>query len=230
MTGIAHSRGEFIFLIDCDLEEEPEIIKKFWDELESSRDVDVVYGLQRKRQGKLPGKILGYLFYKIFNFFSEYKLPENLVMTRLMRRRYVDNLIKHKETDLMIAGLFVLTGFKQKGIHISKKHKGKSTYNLKRKIDIIVNAITSFSSKPLVYIFYIGMIILLISVVMIANLIAKKIFFGIPIQGWASLIVSIWFFGGLVVFCIGTVGIYLSKVFNQVKGRPYTIVKRIYSK
>ncbi len=229
MTGLAHANGDFVFLIDSDLEEDPELLEKFWDTLENSNDADVIYGVQKKRKGRWFEKISGWGFYTLFNMISDYKIPKNGSVLRLMTHRYVANLINHKESHPVFAGLSVLTGFKQEAFYFKKRSKGKTEYNLKRKIGMLVNSVTSFSAKPLIFIFYLGFFILLSSIIMSLGILYRKLFMGIAL-GYSSIIISIWFFGGLIVFCIGIIGIYLEKVFIQTKDRPYSIIKKIYSR
>ena len=145
-----------------------------------------------------------------------------------MSRRYVRALVQHQERETLIAGLWAVTGFKQVAVPVKKSHNPTSTYDLRRKVSHLVNAITSFSSKPLVLIFYLGCFILALSTIAALDLIIKKLFFGILLEGWASLMVSIWLLGGLTIFCLGVIGIYLSKIFIEVKQRPYTIIKEVY--
>ncbi|WP_200888949.1 hypothetical protein [Aphanizomenon flos-aquae] len=110
-----------------------------------------------------------------------------------------------------------------------KKHsKGKSTYNFLRKLSIVINSITSFSNKPLIFVFYLGGLISLISGIAAIVLVIRRIFFNVLLAGWPSLIVSIWLLGGLTIFCLGVIGIYIAKVFSETKQRPYTIVRNVY--
>jgi putative glycosyltransferase len=111
-----------------------------------------------------------------------------------------------------------------------KHHKGSSTYNLRRKVSTFVNSITSFSVKPLVFVFYMGCAISFVSSLAALYLIIQRIFFGVYLAGWPSLIVSVWLLGGLTIFCLGVIGIYLSKVFMEIKPRPYTVIRRIYDR
>ncbi|MFN4150109.1 MAG: glycosyltransferase family 2 protein, partial [Candidatus Sericytochromatia bacterium] len=115
MTGLSESKGEFVFLIDSDLEENPNLLKVFWNEINNT-DFDVIYSLQKYRKGNYFEKISGFIFYKVFNFFSYIKIPESASTCRIMKRRYIDELIKFKESDLFITGVLAATGFKQKGI------------------------------------------------------------------------------------------------------------------
>jgi len=227
MTGLIRARGDLVFLLDSDLEEAPELLETFYQKLKTD-GADVVYGVQQKRKGELFERISGTLFFKIFNLFSTHPIPVNLLTARLMTREYVAALTQHEEREFVMSGLWVLTGFKQIPMTVRKHLKGASSYTLSRKLSHLVNAITSFSSKPLVFIFYLGCVILLISGIAALDLIIRKLLFGTLLTGWASVIVSIWLLGGLTIFCLGVIGIYLSKVFIEVKQRPYTIIKDVY--
>jgi putative glycosyltransferase len=229
MTGLSYACGELVFLLDSDLEEEPELLETFHEELNAS-GADVVFGVQEKRKGKLFERVSGALFFKLFNALSTQPIAPNLITARLMTRKFVSALVQHQEREMLIAGLWALTGFKQVPIAVRKHHKSASTYNLRRKISHLVNAVTSYSSKPLVFIFYLGCFILLVSSIAALDLIIRRVFLGELLQGWASLIVSIWLLGGMSLFSLGVIGIYLSKIFVETKQRPYTIIKEIYER
>lgn len=227
MTGLAHARGDLVFLLDSDLEEEPELLQTFYDEFKSS-GADVVFGVQEQRKGNLFERVSGSIYFKVFNLFSSYPIPTNHITARLMTRAYVAALVAHQEREFVMSGLWALTGFQQVALKVRKHHKRTSAYGLGRKISLLVNAITSFSNKPLVLIFYLGCFILFLSSIAAVDLIVRKLLFGTLLEGWASLIVSVWLLGGLTIFCLGVIGIYLSKIFIEVKQRPYTIVKQTY--
>jgi putative glycosyltransferase len=227
MTGLAAASGNLIFLIDCDLEEQPEWLSEFHDKLASTQ-ADVVYGIQNQRKGSLFERVSGAIFFWVFNRMSGTPIPPNLLTVRLMSRRYVRNLIRHRERATIIAGLWELTGFKQVEIKLDKKARGRTTYNFIKKIEVLVDAVASFSSLPLVAVFYLGSLISILSVIATIYLIALRVFYGVFLVGWPSLIVSIWLMGGLIIFSIGLIGIYISKIFIETKNRPYTIVRDIY--
>jgi putative glycosyltransferase len=229
MTGLAHARGSLVFLIDCDLEEEPELLNEFHQQIKAS-GADVVYGFQQKRKGKFFERITGEIFYKLLNVLSNHPVPANLLTVRLMTQRYVASLIQHMDRELWLAGLYVITGFKQVPVPVRKHSKGSSAYTLRRKVSELVSAITASSSKPLVFIFYLGCAIVIISSTAAALLVVRRIFFGALLAGWPSLIVSVWLLGGLILFCLGIIGIYLSKIFMETKRRPYTVVRQIYDR
>lgn len=227
MTGLAHARGERVFLIDSDLEEEPEWLLAFSDQM-SREQCDVVYGVQERRKGGFFERWSGRLYYVLFRMLTGLALPENIVTARLMTRRYVDALLKHRERELMIAGIWLITGFDQNAQVIRKHCTSETTYTLRRKMLILVNSVTSFSNAPLIAIFYFGVGISAIAVLYIAYTIGHWLFLAKPLSGWTSVIASVWLLGGLVISFIGVIGIYLSKIFSEIKRRPYTIVRQIY--
>jgi putative glycosyltransferase len=229
MTGLRHARGQLVFLVDADLEEDPELLTAFVDTLDAEA-ADVVYGVQAERRGEWFERWSGRIFFQLFNLMSDYPIPENLVTVRLMTRRYVSALLLHGEREMVISGLWVLTGFRQVPIAVTKHSRSKTTYSLWRKITVLVNSVTSFSSRPLVFIFYLGVAIGALAAAAALYLVIRRVFFGILLPGWPSLIVSIWFLGGMILACLGIIGIYLSKIFIETKQRPYTIVRNVHER
>lgn len=229
MTGLAHAKGELVFLIDSDLEEEPEWLEAFALQMIQDR-CDVVYGVQDRRKGKWFERWSGQWFYRFFKALTGLALPENIVTARLMARRYVDALLCHQEREIFMAGLWHITGFNQRAQIIKKHNTSETTYTFRRKMSLLVNSVTSFSNAPLVSIFYIGVAISLFALAYIAYLVTHWIFLANPMSGWTSVMASIWLLGGMIISFIGVVGIYLSKIFSETKQRPYTIVKQIYAR
>lgn len=227
MTGLSHAKGERVFLIDVDLEEEPECLPVFARQMDCV-PCDVVYGVQARRRGGWLARCSGQLFYFLFRSITGLALPANAVVARLMTRRYVDALLRHQEREVFINGLWHITGFTQVPWPVKKYSTSKTTYTLQKKFSLFVNSITSFSNAPLVGIFYIGLLITSTSAAYVLYLIFRWIFFSKTLTGWTSVMSSIWLIGGLIILFIGVVGIYLSKIFSEVKYRPYTIVRHIY--
>jgi putative glycosyltransferase len=230
MTGLSHAQGDFVFMTDVDLEEEPELLGKFWQELQNGEDLDVVYGVQKQRKGAFFERISGELFWKVINIFSTIEIPKNMLTARLVTKTYNDALIKYQESELFIGGVWADVGFRQKPIITNKSSKSETTYTFRKKVSLLVTSITSFSSKPLVYIFNIGLFTTFVSFLFILKLLFNKLFYGVAFEGWTSLIVSVWFFGGLIILLLGIIGIYLSKIFIETKNRPFSIIKNKYKK
>jgi putative glycosyltransferase len=227
MTGMEHAKGECIFLIDSDLEEEPEYLPLFAERM-SQISCDVVYGVQEKRKGGVIERWTGQWYYRFFKLLTGMALPENVLTARLMTRRYVDALLQHREREIFLGGIWHITGFLQVP-YVAKKHStSETTYTFKRKMSLLVNSVTSFSNAPLVGIFYFGLFLSAIAIAYIFYLVIHWIFLSRPLSGWTSVMASIWLLGGLVISFIGVIGIYLSKIFSETKQRPYTIVRQIY--
>lgn len=229
MTGLAHAKGDAIFLIDSDLEEEPEWVEAF-SELMSRDPCDVVYGVQVSRKGGAIERWTGRWYYSVFAALTGVVLPESVVTARLMSRRFVDALLRHDEREMFLGGLFALTGFEQRPCVVKKHSTSETTYTLRRKIRLLVDSVTSFSNTPLVLIFYTGLCILFASLAHIGALILQWFFLNKPPSGWTSVMASIWLLGGMTISFIGIIGIYLSKVFSEAKRRPYTVVRQIYER
>lgn len=229
MTGLAHATGEHVFLIDSDMEEEPECLNGFSEQMLND-PCDVVYGVQEQRKGSWFERWSGQWFYRFFKALTGMALPENAVTARLMTRRYVQALLRHEEREVFMAGLWHITGFVQRPQTVKKHSTSGTTYTFRRKMALLVNSVTSFSNAPLVGIFYVGVSISLIALCYIAYLFIHWIFLAKPLSGWTSVMASIWLLGGMVISFIGIVGIYLSKIFSETKQRPYTIVRQVHGK
>lgn len=230
LAGLSEAKGELIFNIDIDLEEQPEWLEEFFAQYHQKK-ADVVYGVQTERSGGFLKTFFGSLFYKLFNFCSETKIPENPCTVRLMSKEYVEALVKIEDHNIFLAGLMSWTGFRQYAIPVTKiVRNSSSSYNVGRMLSLFVNAITSFSSYPLRAIFFIGIIISFIAFSIGVYMIIHKIITPDAIQlGWASLILSIWFLGGVIISFLGVIGIYLSKIFIETKNRPTYIIRKIYT-
>jgi putative glycosyltransferase len=227
MTGLAQACGEYVFLIDSDLEEEPEWLISFKEQMLREHS-DVVYGIQGERKGGAFERVTGSVFYKLFRALTGINQPNNIVTARLMSRRYVQALLSHQERELNIGGLWIITGFKQATQLVRKRSTSPTTYTLSGKFSHLVNAVTSFSSLPLVYTFYSGLLISISALLFIFYLFVRYFFISSPPSGYTSLIASIWLFAGLIIFFLGVQGVYISKIFFEVKQRPNTIIRQIH--
>lgn len=226
MTGLGRARGNLVFLIDSDLEEQPEWLEDFAERLRAT-DADVIYGVQERRKGTVFERLTGYLFYRLFNALSEVPMPENVATVRLMRRPYVRNLVAHRDREMFIAGLWALTGFRQLAVPVAKTSTSPTTYTLRRRLTNFLDAATSLSRRPLVLVFYLGLTVVLMSGAGVVYLVYQRIVSGF-LPGWTSLIVSVWMLGGLTLFSIGLIGLYLSRIFIETKRRPYTVIRQVY--
>ncbi len=227
-AGLRFARGSAVFLIDCDLEVRPGTLADFVAKKHVT-GADLVYGYQVARKGGWFERITGAIFWKGINALSDVKIPENVVTERIMSRRFVDALLQLGDYNLFLGGMMSWTGFLQIGIPVAKlQREGRSSYTFAKRVQLMVNAISSFSSKPLTWLFNAGMFITFVSFSYVTYLIFRKLAFGDALLGFTSMMGLMAMSLGIMTTALGLVGIYLGKVFNQVQDRPTYIVKDIY--
>ncbi|ESU19803.1 Glycosyl transferase, group 2 family protein [Flavobacterium enshiense DK69] len=229
-AGLQYANGDYIFLIDNDLETSPEILVEFYNEIKGNQSLDVVYGFQESRKGDFLERNSGSLFWILINKLSDTKIPHNILTERLMTHQYVKELLRLQDANLFIGGMMYWVGFNQKGIPVKKGARdGASTYTFKRRAKLMLQAITSFSGKPLEWLFYFGLSISFFSFLFIIYLVIQKLIYQDQVQlGWTSIIAINVLILGVISTFLGIIGIYIYKIFKQVQGRPNAIVKRIY--
>lgn len=226
-TAAKHS--DCVISIDADLQDDinviPEFIEKFWE------GADIVYGVRDKRETDTFFKrntALG--FYKFMGKIG-IKLVPNHADFRLMSKRALEELFKYKESNLFLRGIVPRIGYKSAIVYYDRKERlaGESKYPLKKMLAFAFDGITSFSVAPIRLVTFIGFLSIIISVLAAAYAVIQLIL-GHTESGWASLIISIWFVGGLQLLGIGIVGEYIGKIYHEVKRRPrYAIEKDLYS-
>ncbi len=224
LAGLERARGERVFLIDCDLEEPPEALVEFWNAM-SDGQVDAVYGVAPERRRGPIDRALGDLYYFVYSHLSGLRITRNLLTVRLMSRRFVEGMLSFEEREFVLSGIWALTGFRQLPFSVVKTFKGASSYTLGHKIRIAVDSITSFSARPLVAIFYLGAIVAALAMAGAVGIAIDRMAFRTLQPGWSSLMVSIYLLGGLQLLCLGVIGVYIAKVFSEVKHRPRSIVR-----
>lgn len=226
-AGIDFSRGDIAVVIDDDLQDPPEIILNLiakWD-----KGYKVVYGVRPRRQGVgLLFKITAKLYYRVIGSLSDTKIPNDTGDFRLIDRVVIETLKKIKEENRYYRGLVAWVGFPQIGVvyERDKRYAGESTFSFKKYVNFALNGLTSFTEKPLYFSSLVGLFITTVSFAFALILIVNKIIDpSFSIQGWTSLTVAILFFGGIQLLSIGVLGIYISKIYREVKGRPLYIVE-----
>jgi putative glycosyltransferase len=229
-AGLNYASGEYVFLIDNDLETPPSVLVDFYNEIKKDTTLDVVYGFQETRKGNFIEKKAGSIFWVLINKLSDTKIPHNILTERLMTKQYVNELLRLQDVNLFLGGMMHWIGFNQKGLAIKKGlREGASTYSLKKRAELMLQAITSFSGKPLEWLFYSGLIISFFSIIFICFLITKKMIYQNTVEiGWTSIIAINVLILGIISTFLGIIGIYISKIFKQVQSRPNVIIKKIY--
>ncbi|GEP50369.1 putative glycosyltransferases [Flavobacterium noncentrifugens] len=228
-AGLQQVTGERIFLIDNDLEVHPNVLLEFYRIMDEKPELDVVYGFQEQRKGGFIENFSGKIFWKVINYISEVKIPANILTERLMTRNYVESLLTLKDANLFLGGMLHWVGFNQQGVAVKKGlRQGQSTYSLKMRMQLMVQAVTSFSGKPLEFLFYFGLLVSMFSFLFVIYLVLIKIIYNNEVQlGWTSIIAINVMILGIVSTFLGLIGIYIFKIFKQVQGRPNYIIKKI---
>jgi putative glycosyltransferase len=230
MEGLKLSKGDLVYLTCSDLEEDPEILEKLWNYLKTHQDAAVVIGKIDNIPRSLISNFFANIFYIIFNFLSDLEISRYETLSRLMRRRYVDAINEYQETNIFMTAIFNDVGFVQHKLPVNKNYKGHSGYTFSKKITLSINGILQFSSKPLIYIFYLGVFTTFFTLAISIWLLIQKFFTSNIVDGWTSIILTIFFVGGIITTSIGVVSIYLSKMFVELKNRPRCIIKNKYLK
>lgn len=227
MTGLAHASGDRVFLVDSDLEEEPELLIRFHERLMQS-DCDVVFGVQESRRGRWLERATGEMFFSLIDALSDQKIPRNNVVARLMTRDYVRALVRHLDREFMMIHLMQLAGYRQVPVVIRKHALSASTYSFRMRTEMAIKFLTTTSTRLLYLILYVGLSIFSLSVVVTIYFVGRYFASGIGVSGFTSQIVSIWFLGGLITLILGIFGIYIANILVETKRRPYTVIRRVY--
>jgi putative glycosyltransferase len=227
MTGLSHAIGDHVVLVDCDLEEEPELLETFFNRIKGS-DLEAVYGVMLQREGEFFRKNLRAFFLFGARLPGGNEIPAKPAHGAPHEHalRPQPGLSPRKRT--LLRRPLPYHRLQARKVPVKKHSKDTTTYHLRRKLSTAINSIASFSEKPPSYIFITGFFISAISGVAIVYLLSMWFLYLIKVQGWTSLLVSIWFLGGLSIFFIGINGIYVSKIFIEVKERPYSIIRTTY--
>ena len=211
--------------IDADLQDDVTAIEEMIDKFHEG--CDIVYGVRKERKTDTFFKrTTAQAFYRLMSLMGV-KTVYNHADFRLMSKRAVEEFSKYKETNLFLRGMMPLIGYRTDNVYYDRKERvaGESKYPVKKMLALAFNGISSFSVKPISLIMGVGMFIILLSIIAAVYALISY-FTGHVVQGWTSLILSIWFLGGVQLIAIGLVGQYIGKIYIEVKGRPrYNIEK-----
>lgn len=227
LAGMKYSRGDAVIIMDTDLQDPPELIPQMISKWEEG--TDVVNTIREKRLGENPIKMwITRKAYNIINFVSDIDLPENMGDFKLLSRRVVNELIKLNEYDPYMRGLVRWVGFKQEMIYYTREPRfgGETHFSLfgTGPVKEFIRGVTAFSAAPLYLAILLGLIVSIISFVLIGYVLYIK-FTGLSVPGWAGPMVAILFIGGIILLTNGLLGLYIGRIYNQVKNRPHYIVE-----
>lgn len=225
-AGLEHARGRAVAPIDADLQDPPELLPEMiakWRE-----GYDVVYATRRRRDGETWLKrASARYFYRLFDHITDFPIPRDTGDFRLLDRRVVEVLVRLPERTRFMKGLFAWVGYRQTAVYFDREERrgGISKWGYWRLWNFALDAVTSFSSMPLKVWSYLGLLISLLAFLYALFLAGLKIFRGIDVPGYASIMVAVLFFGGVQLISLGIIGEYLARTYNEVKGRPLYLVR-----
>ena len=228
-AGMQHADGEYISLIDADLQQRPEIVRDMVQILEESPEYDVVAAYQDRRS---EGKILSFFkksFYAIINKLSNVKLQPDASDFRTFRRSVRDSILELTEYHRFSKGIFAWVGYETKFIPYvaCERAAGTTKWNFRKLMNYAIEGIIGYSTAPLRIATYSGILTAIAAAIYLLVVVIQKLFWGIDVPGYATIIVLILLLGGVQLFCIGIIGEYLGKTFEQSKNRPVYIPKEV---
>ena len=227
-AGIDAANGDCVVVIDSDLQDPPEVIPSMVEQWRLG--FDVVYGVRSEREGETAVKLMtASLFYRILSRLTNVQIPTNVGDFRLMSRRVVEQLKLLREKDRFVRGLVSWVGFRQTGVtyHREARKAGVTKYPLGKMMKFAFDGITSFSTAPLKLATWTGYLSAIAAVLYLISVFVQRAL-GITVEGWATIMVAMLFLGSVQLICLGILGEYLGRVFNEVKPRPmYVIEERL---
>ncbi|MCC7553105.1 MAG: glycosyltransferase family 2 protein [Methanobacteriaceae archaeon] len=224
--GLENSSGDYVIIMDADLQDPPSLIPEMVNYVEDGYDIIATRRISRKGEPKLRSFFAG-LFYKIINRLSNIEIVDGARDYRLMKKEVVDSILKLKEYNRFSKGIFQWVGFKTKWIEYEniKRIEGESSWSFWQLFKYSLEGIVSFTTAPLHIATIAGITFSIISFISIILIVIKTLVFGDAADGWPSTVSIILFVGGIQLFAIGILGQYLAKIYLETKKRPVYIIK-----
>lgn len=225
-AGLAHADGDYVAIMDADLQDPPEFLEEMYKAV-TEEGYDCAAARRVTRKGEPPIRsFFARMFYKLMAKMSTTEVVDGARDFRLMNRKFVDALLNCHEYNRFSKGMFGWVGFKTKWIAYENVERvaGQTKWNFWSLFKYSIEGIVAFSTTPLVFASFIGILFCLIAFIAVLFIVIRKFAFGDPVAGWASMTCIITFLGGLQLFFMGVFGQYLAKTYLEVKGRPIYIV------
>jgi polyisoprenyl-phosphate glycosyltransferase len=227
-AGLDHSSGQAVVVLDADLQDPPEVIPQLIDQWR--KGYDVVFAVREKRRGEgLFKRATAALFSRLLRRLTSTEIPVDAGDFRLMSRKAVDALKSVRERSRFVRGLSGWIGFQQTSVPYVRdvRYAGTTKYPLKKMVRFGFNGLLSFSSVPLQLASYLGFVVSSVSFIYIAYAVWLKLFTNDTILGWTSVMVAVLFLGGVQLLCLGIVGAYIGRIYEEVRQRPLYIVDEV---
>jgi glycosyltransferase involved in cell wall biosynthesis len=226
-AGLDRSRGDWVVVMDCDLQDSPEAIPELYDK--ALEGYDIVVARRAERKDSLLKRIPSHLFYKLFSYLTDLEYDGAVGNFRIMSRQVVMNLTKMRENLRFFGAQVQWLGFKKAAVDVrhSSRFAGQSTYTIGKLIALATETIIAFSDKPLRLAVRFGFLMAATSFCLGFAIVVRALAYGTPVLGWSSLIASLYFLGGLNITLLGVVGTYVGKTFSESKKRPLYVIRDV---
>ncbi len=223
-AGLDKSRGDWVVVMDCDLQDRPETIPELYQKAQEG--YDVVFARREGRKDSAITKFLSKCFYNVYDYFTDGTFDSSICNFSISKRKVIDYYCRMREQNRAYTMFIRWLGFKQTAIDMpaDERFEGKSSYNLKRKLKMAFEIITSQSNKPLLFSVKLGFVSAFLALIYIIYLVFREIILGDVLVGWTSIVASIYLMGGIILCAIGVVGIYVGNIFNEAKNRPLYVI------
>ena len=224
-AGLDYVSGEWVIVMDCDLQDQPEEILKLY--AKAKEGYDVVVGKRLVRKDKFLKRMSSILFYKLYNYLTDSKVDSAIGNFGIYSSRVIKSIARLREQNRSF-GLFALwAGFHRIEVEINHapRKKGKSSYTFSKLINLAIDSVVAHSNKPLQLSVKFGFSLSFIAILYSLWLVLKYFIWDYHVEGWTSLIVSVYFLAGLIIGSVGMVGLYIGKIFDEVKQRPLYIIR-----
>lgn len=225
-AGLTHAKGDYVVMMDADLQDPPSLLPEMFSYLEKGYDSVATRRVSRKGEPPIRSFFAG-MFYRIMNTISDTDIVDGARDYRLMTRRVVEAILSMGEYNRFSKGIFGWVGFETKWVEFEnvERLRGETKWSFWKLFLYSIEGITAFSTAPLAISSFIGVLFCILAFVAIIFIIAKTLIFGDPVGGWPSLVCIIFLVSGVQLFCLGIVGQYLSKTYMEVKHRPIYLIK-----
>lgn len=223
-AGLDKSKGDWIVVMDCDLQDRPEAIVELYQKAQEG--YDVVFARRTERVDTAVTKFLSKTFYKVYDYFTDGAFDNSICNFSISKRKVINSYCSMREHNRAFTMFIRWLGFKETAIDLKAdaRFEGTSSYNLKRKLKMAFEIITSQSNKPLFFSVHAGFLIALCSFLYIVYLMLRALVIGDVLSGWTTIVASIYLMGGLLLIAIGVVGIYIGNIFEEAKNRPLYVI------
>ena len=225
-AGLDYCDGDWVVVMDCDLQDRPEEIPRLY--AKAQEGFDIVLARRGQRQDPLLKRFTSWLFYKLFSYLADMEYDGETGNFRIMSRKVVESFRKMREQLRFFGGLVQWMGFPTASIEVqhAERHEGQSSYTFAKLWKLAAETIIAYSDKPLRLAVRFGFIMAFLAFCYGVYTLVLATIYSVPIMGWSSLIVSLYFIGGIIIALLGIIGIYLGKTFDESKKRPLYIVSR----